>query len=518
MNPAPSSIPRPILEREFKLRSAVAIRDESVAEALVDSDLSIAPVGQVAHRDVYLDDEGHRLVRAGRGLRLRRSEGKGVLCCKDRGVRDGALLVRDEIEAAWEPAEPPGRASELPEVLRDATEPFVEDRPLRPFLQLDVERRLLHVRRGEEVVGELALDRVVADVRGRTATFFEVELEVWTDVAACARAVERLVATLPVEPAPDDKLAHALELLAAAPQPPATWREGADFEAAAGVRFAHAVDELRCAEARVRSRGCDDDVHRFRTACRRLRVWLRALRETLPGDAFAWAQGDVVAMHRAAARARALGVFRNRLSKWSRRLPAPLTAAVPDLHAELGTLRESSVCALVALLRGEDHRAAMRRLDALPTLLLASIGEPLGPTEGAQKLLRRTARRFRRLLRRLDGDAPWEDLHAVRLAAKALQVLATDLEAIAPIRPRARRELARGLARLGRAGDAHDAAQFWLELARQESGEGSPLRPALLGALATRCANAGPGLLRRAHRAARRLRRRRVWRDFAVRA
>jgi hypothetical protein len=172
-------------EVEFKLRSATAIAPDAIEAALAAAGGDAAPPTFHTHIDLYLDDDRGSLLRQGLGLRLRRDGESSVLCCKERGQRRGAMHVRREIEEPWPRDAAPARARDLPELLGDAVEPFVLDRPLRPLVTLEVQREERPIRRGGVVLGDFAIDRVTALAQGRRASFFELELEVRGDVKAC---------------------------------------------------------------------------------------------------------------------------------------------------------------------------------------------------------------------------------------------------------------------------------------------------------------------------------------------
>jgi len=149
-------------ESEFKLRARERIEVASVDAALRELGVACRLSDSQRHCDTYLDDEHGTLQRSGIGLRLRESRKGRRLTCKTRGTIEGSMHVRREFEANWLEDGLPQTAAELPEELRDAVQPFVLGRTLRPHQRLEVQREIrILVDDGRDLC-ELAIDSVEA--------------------------------------------------------------------------------------------------------------------------------------------------------------------------------------------------------------------------------------------------------------------------------------------------------------------------------------------------------------------
>ena len=201
------------IESEFRLRARRRLEVAAVDAALLDLDAPCRLRTSRRHSDTYLDDSLGSLMRAGIGLRLRLHSSSRVLTCKLRRAMEGVLHVRRELEAPWRPDSLPELAGQLPEPLRGALQPLLDDRVLLPRQRLEVQRELRALTKSGSDLCELAIDSVEAIANDRTAEFQEIELEVIADVAANERLAHELRERLPVEFAGDDKPSHAAALL-----------------------------------------------------------------------------------------------------------------------------------------------------------------------------------------------------------------------------------------------------------------------------------------------------------------
>ncbi len=195
-------------EREVKL---------AVATDFVLPDLEgVAPGVHAADRGVHLleatywDTTDLRLLHSGHGLRHRTTDGReGTWTMKGRSRRDGAALVREELEVA-------GGGEALPEELRARLPSDVDAGELSPAARLRTERRVVDLVAGGGRWAEVADDRVtVLDGDRPVARFHEVEVEVIgaPDDARLDAVVERLRSAGAGEPAATSKYVQALQAL-----------------------------------------------------------------------------------------------------------------------------------------------------------------------------------------------------------------------------------------------------------------------------------------------------------------
>ena len=161
----------------------------------------------------------------------------------------------------------------------DAIEPFVLTRALRPTIELSVQRETWQLLNRASKQGLVSLDQVAVSAAGdRRASFCEIEIEVGSDEAACGEVAELLATELPVVPALDNKLAHALLLVGLRPSAVAATEPEATEPTLGGLlahRVAVHLAGIRSAEARIRGDGAADAVHQLRVHLRRLRTLVR---------------------------------------------------------------------------------------------------------------------------------------------------------------------------------------------------------------------------------------------------
>ncbi|MGE3172669.1 MAG: CHAD domain-containing protein [Planctomycetota bacterium] len=511
-------------EVEFKLRSRAPIDGGAVERVLRELGIDARPSESAVHVDLYLDDARRSLVRRGIGLRLRRRAGDAILCVKQRGTVRGALHVRSELEAPW-PAEPPDsapgdqppqRALELPERLRDAVEPFVLDRRLETLAMLEVRRELRDLRRDGVLLGELAIDIVTARARDRTTVFAELEIEVRDDLPACERIARRLLEAEPLLAASEDKLAWSLHTLGLMPPPLAPNRPS--HPTSLGDALSAAMQDLTArlltAEAAARVRGGVEDIHELRVCLRRLRVLVRAFRAAWPASEAARADLALTNLGRELSGLRDRDVLCARLPRALEHLPPALRAGGDDLRALLQSNRDALVQRARESLRSPAHREDLARLESMgqrASMLHDVAGQPAA---ALARVLRRAVRACRDDLRSLDQDTPQDQVHRARLRLKRLRIL---LEELTPRRKRgrARRRLVRAIDRLGIACDHDAAGRHHLALLHQTAPTELPPRlAALLGALVTWHRDGLVAARAAALRATQRLDRRRIWRSL----
>ncbi len=514
------------LEHEWKLRAQAPIAAESVRGILTRLAPALAPSpdesdvdyrGEETHDDLYLDDDRRSLLRAGVSLRLRVGPGGAVVCCKLRRRASGGAHVRREIEAPWPtPADaprPPACASELPADLQHAVEPFTLERPLRPLLRIRTQRERITALRLGQPAAEIALDKVTAELGGRTASFFELEVEAIDDAIPDAAAIAAaLRSELDLEPEPEDKLTHSLRLLAALP-PPEAAPECLGAVVARQVREASRA--MREHEALVRLDGGEADVHGLRSALRRLRSLLRAAADLWPGAAGKTAAEAAAALHRDCGPAREWDVLLNRMPQLLAELPPQLAAGAEPLQQALRARRAESLAAIRRRLLDPRRLQELAQLEAMTEHGAMTAELSARPSAAAAEWIASAARRLQRKLRVLDKQAPMPALHDARLAGKRLRfLLASFADCLPPSHGSILRKLERALDRVGAACDDDGQATAFFALLGDPEMTTTPLTAALLGALASLRHQAALRSARRGAKAMKRLDRRRIWREL----
>jgi inorganic triphosphatase YgiF len=297
---------------------------------------------------VYFDTEAQDLRRAGLSLRLRRQGNGWVQTIKaDSGAR-GAVMERDEWEAAVEGEALDWRAVQGTALGLLLETKDVKDR-IRPAFTVTTDRQAYLLDRNRTRI-ELVLDRAEIAAGGRSQRFGEIELEVKRGKANAVFGVALdLVEAAPVRLSRSTKSGRGYALLdGLAPKPVKADRVALDpgcpsaqaFQAIARSCLAQAVEN----EAIVREHREADAVHQFRVGLRRLRA-----AASLFGDLISDAESRKV---------------RDEL-RW--------------MNHSLGPIRDLDV--LIARLRAApDHEqslaAAQRRRDEACGQLLARLDEP----------------------------------------------------------------------------------------------------------------------------------------------
>lgn len=524
---------RPV-EREFKLRATGPLEVAAVDAALREIGVAPRQVEQRAQRDRYFDDPAASLRGAGVGLRLREAGDRRRLTCKTRQQNRGNLVVRGELEVDWPDAHPPSRAAELPDPLRGAVLALTGDRELAATLELHTQREVRVLARDGRDACELVVDRVEARANGRTATFAEIELEVFADEAWVEAIAHELLARLPVAFATQDKPSHASALLGmelprgsgavdiprnerearepVAREPgssepgsrephlgePATEARPEDRAAAAPPHPAPSPTEalrqdLATARTLADEIAAEPFAERAPKNVHQLRVTLRRMRNVARTASANWSEADHDALqdtlrtiaHRCGP-VRDLDVLRERLGRPEHHLPPPLRSLAGAVGAWLADRAEAEHTGLRAWLEHERTD----RFAAVDALLCADTTEPTAAPDAGRdadtdtdadspsQRLTAAVRKLRKRVRDLPDDVPIEAAHRVRLAAKRVRDLA---RTFAPGQAdRALKPVRRALRRLGALCDHEAACTF---LAGQAVASDPPLQPELAAAL-----------------------------------
>lgn len=477
-------------EREIKLasdRPLDAARVERIAESL---GLQLTGTRRIRHEDVYFDDPGLRLARAGRGLRVRRADGGLRLTLKTELGGEGALRARDELEVVLV-GEPPCRVRDLPAPIREQLAAFSTVRRLAPIAALDTQRTRLVSGHGDTAV-EVSLDDVdVLDATGRqVGRFHECEVEIGPrcDPAVWTRFADALRSELGLTDAPANKLGRALALLGtptciATPGPlQATLPVS---EAARRILLGH-LDAMRRERERVLRSGAVDAVHALRVACRRGRTTLRTFAPWLPERLLRALKRVFRSAARACGPLRDLDVLVEDLRADREALPDPLRAAARAIRRHLARQRQRLLEDARRELGRKRRATQLARAAALLEAEPADASPPLG--EVAPACVRAAAERVlgdaERILARPVATVGDDAIHELRLALKDLRYVAeTFVELFGRALARFGKRMA-GLQEItGRHHDASVAIERLLGLAGKRSGLRRRTLP-VLGALA----------------------------------
>ncbi len=508
-------------ENEFKLRATLPIATAAVDGALRDLGVTCHAEGPHHHVDVYLDDELGSLRAARIGLRLRTRDGAARIESKAGADPVDGLFVRRELAADWPAAEPPRTARDLPPALRDQTEPFVLDRPLRETVRLATRRDTRRIEAAGDEPCELVIDEVEATAGARRASFHEVEIEFGGDDADSRQLAAALQQALPLVAATDDKPDHAARLLGLAANddaPVDRATAGSVADVVAGLLAQH-LAAMRLAEVGVRADDSAEDLHRMRVASRRLRSVVRAFRDLWPDEVAARLLAALADGSRELAAVRDFDVLLASLPEASARLPAALRGAAEQVVAWIRGEGAAARVALQAALRSDDRLRRQAGVERDLAALDRSTPHNHAPVaEDAPLRIARAATRVRKLLRALPPDLPLGPLHELRIASKRLRYVAEQFADLPGI------DVGKALDRLATlqqaTGDVCDrdaaAARLldWLRPAAAAGPDGA-LTAAAIGGLAAQYTTAANKARKVASRAIARLDRKRIWRQFA---
>jgi CHAD domain-containing protein len=418
---APPAVHR---ERELKLAAPPDFRLLDLGS--VAADVVVTAADERHLTTVYWDTADLRLIRWGCTLRHRAGEGWTV---KLPRVESSALLVRDEHNFAGPPASPPEEALDL-------VRAYVRGAAVAPIVRMRTVRRAVSLRSADgRLLAEIDDDDVSIH-RGRQVTgrFRELEVEMAEEGsdALLDAIVERLRAGGAGDVDPTPKVVRALGDMALAPPEVAPERLDSSATAGAVVRRAIAASAARLLrhDPGLRLGGEPEDVHQARVATRRLRSDLRTFASLLDPD---WAGSLSEELRWLAAelgRVRDAEVLAERLQATASRLPGTDVEAGRAVAASLVGGVAGARDGLLAAIREPRYVALLDRLveAARAPALTAEASAP------ARKVLPGLVAvpwsRLWRDGRRLDGNSPDEELHALRIRAKRCRYAA---EAAAPV-------------------------------------------------------------------------------------
>jgi triphosphatase len=444
-------------------------------------------------RDTYVDTDDWRFYRAGFALRLRATGNDCEATLKSFGTHDDGPRRRREIT---EPA-PDADA----EALRGLEGPVGErvralagTSRLVALFQVRTRRRSFDLMRGDERVGEIALD-ATAIARGsdRPARLSRVEVEATDRVDP---AVEAVVAAFrdvwSLTPAATSKFAlgvavHELEPPTGAPDlgPTAiTTASSAGEVAFAALRTDFAA--VLANELGTRLGEDPEPLHDMRVAIRRLRVALKIFADVLPARGRRF-RDSLGALAKPLGETRDLDVQLAELARRRQALDPRDAEALAPLFALLRRRRDDARRRMLAAL---DARSYTRLVESMSAFLRAGPAKRQPAARAAilgvgPRLVRRRYKKLKRRGAALGADSPAEDWHALRIQTKRLRYT---LEFHEPIYGKAARTLIDPLVDLqdllGEHQDAEIAASSLRALCQNGLRELAPATAFAIGELA----------------------------------
>lgn len=338
---------------------------------------------------VYHDTPNRSLARAGITLRRRVERGKSVWQLKLPG--DDSRL---ELEEPGGPVGPPGS-------LRTLLTAHVRRSPVAPVAELRTRRH------GRLVDGaEVTVDEVkVMDAQRVVGSFSEIEVEGEpSTVRGIAKQLQKAGAHA-VDLTP--KLLRALPL-------PKRERPKTPFETFRAL-LREQLEAILANDPGVRLGGDDENVHRMRVATRRARALLRAAAPLYTGDVqvltaeLKWLADVLGAV-------RDLDVLIVRLRSEANRLSPEDAAAAGRLLRTLERNRSRARRTLLEALEGGRYANLLDRLEETIETL-----QPSGDTTKLRTLADNELKKLRRHAKRVEVDAPDEQLHDLRKRGKRVR-------------------------------------------------------------------------------------------------
>jgi|GEM_PF-6262562 len=513
-----------LTEYEFKLRARGHLEVAAIDATLRDLSVVCKHAESRRHSDTYLDDKAGSLLRGGVGLRLRQSHEGRTLTCKTRGEIKGGMHIRREVEAAWEMEELPRLAEDLPDEIREAVEPFILGRALRPLHRLVVTREARTLADGGKDLCELAIDSVEAHANSRVAKFQEIELEVIHDAKTCERIAHDLRARLPVDFVTDNKPTYAASLLGLEQQSMSgrlkkRRERGRELAGAAIPRqLLRRLKQMRGYEAKVRSGDDPEDLRKMRIAIRRARSLASAAHELWPKEAAENILTELTDAGRRLGEVRDLDATLTQMQSSPTALPQELREGVERAAQWVRRQRANAHERVQVWLRSDERQNAGDQLEQNVTRL--DDRSPIAAEamkRVAPKLLATEIAALRAQVSSISEDLPTESMHRLRRAAKRARYLAEEFVDLPGMSYRkSLHALVRVQRRLGTVCD-HELASHrlagWVRAAAADNADGASVAAAL-GGLSTAHAAAAAAAREQAREALGCLNRKRTWKHF----
>lgn len=275
---------------------------------------------------------------------------------------------------------------------------------------------------------------------------------------------------------------------------------------AIGGALASSAERLLSWAPGVQEASGPEDVHRARTAIRRLRADLRSFRPAMLRRPVRSLRGELRWAGGILSRVRELDVLLEQIERAAVGLPEDLAADARRVCDRLRSERRTAWAVALGHLTGARCRQLRADLEGLATSPPFRAGARLAPAD----LMQPAWRRLRRAVRAAATDPSEEALHGVRIAAKRVRYTAEALEPVVGVRARV---FARRAVDLQDALGARRDAAVAVEILAEPAATMDPRGAYAAGILAARCAAERDRAAADVPRAWRRLakRKRRFW-------
>ena len=200
------------IEAKFNVPDREVWQRLQALDRLAGFDLVAGRVKRV--RDIYLDTPDRHIFYAGYACRLRQQDDEYLITLKALGGAQDAIHRRQELEATVPPVLSP--AQWPPSPARERLVELIGSSPLLPLFELEQERWVRNLMRGDRRIAEWSLDDVRVLAGGQEQAYLQLEVELGpqgddTDlarIAACLRDEWKLL------PEPCSKFERAFSLIA----------------------------------------------------------------------------------------------------------------------------------------------------------------------------------------------------------------------------------------------------------------------------------------------------------------
>ena len=199
------------IEAKFNVPDRQVLQRLQALDRLAGFDLA---AGRVKHvHDTYLDTTARHILSAGYACRLRQQGDEYLFTLKGLGSAQDAIHRREELEATVPPVLSPAQWPASP--ARERLVELIGSSPLTTLFELEQERWVRDLMRGERRIAEMSLDDVRVAVGGHEQAYLEMEVELGPQgneadlarIAACLRDEWQL------PPEPRSKFERALSLI-----------------------------------------------------------------------------------------------------------------------------------------------------------------------------------------------------------------------------------------------------------------------------------------------------------------
>jgi CHAD domain-containing protein len=208
------------------------------------------------------------------------------------------------------------------------------------------------------------------------------------------------------------------------PAPPAT-RPSHPMIAFAYACLRHEFEALRAHRPSDDELPAPDAIHQMRIATRRLRIALRMFRHMLPAKSAKRFSKDLRWFARALGEVRDLDVYADNFQAYLQSMPPEQLQELDGYELHLRRSRAKARHSLGALFEGERYRELLASfaafLEDAPSPAALRRWRSFRVRDGFKEYLRKSAKRVRKLGRKLGDDAAAKKLHELRIRAKRLR-------------------------------------------------------------------------------------------------